>query len=260
MTTKIIAFSGYKQCGKNTCCEFLTRNFRELWPLYSGQKEELVIRTYSFADKIKEFCQECLGLTHEQVWGSEADKASLTKLRWEDMPGIITPLKAHDLYSDLLMCKSCDGNVVWTSPFDPTDPCKCPIINNVGIIIHESGPMTARAVMQYFGTEICRKMYTNIWADACIRQIQKDNLPIALICDMRFPNEFEAIEAANGTTVRLTRQVIKGDLHASETSLDADKFDWNRFDIILHNETWCVAKQNKELVNALMEHKIIESE
>lgn len=251
MTTKIIAFSGYKQCGKNTCCEFLTRNFRELWPLYSGQKEELVIRTYSFADKIKEFCQECLGLTHEQVWGSEADKASLTKLRWEDMPGVISNRNLAYYVAGTAFDYSDNGNTEYSLETG---------LNKIGLVYHEPGLMTARAVMQYFGTEICRKMYTNIWADACIRQIQKDNLPIALICDMRFPNEFEAIEVANGTTVRLTRQVIKGDLHASETSLDADKFDWNRFDIILHNETWGVAKQNKELVNALMEHKIIESE
>lgn len=248
MTTKIIAFSGYKQCGKNTCCEFLTRNFRELWPLYSGQSESLVLKTYSFADKIKQFCQECLGLTHEQVWGSEADKNTLTALRWEDMPRVI---------SNKALAYSVGGTAFDYSANGEEEYSLETGLDKIGLVYHEKGLMTARAVMQFFGTEIGRKMYTNIWSDACIRQIKKDNLPLALICDMRFPSEFEAVKAAEGITIRLTRQVIKGDLHASETSLDPDKFDWNKFDIILKNDNWSVAGQNKELVIGLKAFGVI---
>ena len=43
--------------------------------------------------------------------------------------------------------------------------------------------MTAREVMQYVGTNVFRKMQHNVWADATIRRIQDEGLPLALIAE-----------------------------------------------------------------------------
>ena len=82
-----------------------------------------------------------------------------------------------------------------------------------------AGPMTAREFMQYFGTDIMRKMYEPIWVNSCIKKIQQEQSGLAIIADVRFPNEAKAIEQAGGKVVRLTREVHE-DHHSSEVALD----------------------------------------
>lgn len=76
--TKIIAFSGRKQSGKSTAGEALVNFFAERC---SG----LTTKIYSFADPLKiDICMNILGLTHEQCYGSDDDKNTLTDLVWSD--------------------------------------------------------------------------------------------------------------------------------------------------------------------------------
>ena len=82
-----------------------------------------------------------------------------------------------------------------------------------------AGPMTAREFMQYFGTDVMRKMYEPIWVNSCIKKIQQEQSGLAIIADVRFPNEAKAIEDAGGKVVRLTREVHE-DNHSSEVALD----------------------------------------
>ena len=161
--TKILGFAGKKQSGKNTCCNFLQMlKFHEYGVCKNaslneqgqilvsdlfGEKvsgsdwipltEEYVdisqllesfrpCKIYAFADVLKEFAVDVLGLEYNQVYGTNEEKNSPTHLLWENMP---------------------TGN--------------------------NKGPMTGREVLQYFGSDICRKMYENIWFDACIRRIRK---------------------------------------------------------------------------------------
>lgn len=226
--TKIIGFAGKKQSGKNTCCNFLLAlKFHEYgvskrvslneqgniivsdlfgeslpevpWiPLtdeYVDISQLLAnfnpCKVYAFADILKEFAVNVLGLEHRQVYGTDADKNSYTHLRWENMPGVYT-----DKYAFI------NGN---------THPEEC------GFIYHEPGPMTAREVLQYFGSDICRKMYENIWFDACIRRIKKDQPELALISDVRFPNEIQGIQREGGIIFGLPRDIYNGqDSHSSE--------------------------------------------
>ena len=80
--------------------------------------------------------------------------------------------------------------------------------------------MAAREFMQFFGTDVCRKIYEPIWVNSCIKQdTTRSNQELAIIADVRFPNEAEAIEKAGGRLVRLTRKVFE-DSHSSEVALD----------------------------------------
>lgn len=81
------------------------------------------------------------------------------------------------------------------------------------------GPMTAREFMQFLGTDIMRKMYEPVWVNSCIKKIQREQSGLAIIADVRFPNEAKAIEEAGGKVVRLTRSVHE-DNHSSELALD----------------------------------------
>lgn len=213
--TLIVAISGKKQAGKNTVAEYV----RHIYPER--------VRLYSYADKLKQFCIECLGLSHHQCYGSDAEKNTLTQLLWENMPGVTT----HPHWCGVLFDK--DGRVRGREK-DNT------------LIYHAPGPMTAREVMQFFGTEIGRKMYNNIWVDATIRQIKQDRMPIAILTDCRFPNEVQAVLDCKGIIIRLTRNIFGDeDVHESELVLDANRFNWELFTYIVDNHEMDIESANR---------------
>ena len=244
--TKIIGFAGRKQSGKNTSCNFIMAHklfqygvckkaslnkdgniivsdlFGEgvsdldwipLTPDYVNTDMLFgnfsVCKIYAFADPLKEFCINVLGLEHRQVYGTDADKNSYTHLRWENMPGVI----CHPNYVEC-------GNATH-SDIDPSE---------IGLIIHKPGPMTAREVLQFVGTEIFRKMYQKVWIDALIRRIRKDKPDIALICDVRFDDEILALQEENAVVIGLLR-----DVHNSQGSHASEKTNFDLCNYVIDN-------------------------
>lgn len=116
--------------------------------------------------------------------------------------------------------------------------------------------LTAREVMQMVGTDMFRKMQHNVWSGATIRKIQKEKSPIAIIADCRFPNEVEAIKAAGGAVIKLTRNPYNSD-HSSETALDPDKYDPNFFDLVIDNVDMTIDQQNQYLYTFLKDKGIL---
>lgn len=168
--TMIVAMSGRKQSGKNVTCSFLRNVYGH----------DYSVGVYAFADKLKEFCRDYLGIDEKLLWGTDEDKnTKVAHIRWENWP--IT----NDNY----------------------------------------GPMTIREILQQFGTNIMRRMYEDVWVHALLRQVEKDKPELALISDMRFPSETQAVWAKKGYCVRLTRK-ISDDAHESETALDNTKLDF----------------------------------
>jgi hypothetical protein len=65
--------------------------------------------------------------------------------------------------------------------------------------------LTPRWVLQYWGTEVCRKgFHDNIWITSLENKLRnsKDNI---VISDCRFPNEIKSIKDANGIVIRVKR-------------------------------------------------------
>jgi len=260
--TKILAFSGKKGSGKDTSTNFLLglellsigiirgdfmlNNEGKLWVTdllgneeFQGRFElnrdnpvmedfrsnniDPYIKLYSFADLLKkEVCMKVLGLTYEMCYGSDSDKNTLTHLIWENMPGI---------YCDEVMYKMSVGNN--------------PELGSL-LTYHSAGQMTAREVMQFIGTDMFRKMYNNVWVDALMRQIEKDNTEFAIITDVRFKNEVEGVQKAGGKVIRLLRSIAE-DTHKSEKELD----DYEGFDFVLDNREMSIAEQNEEVYKIL---------
>jgi hypothetical protein len=237
--TKIIAFSGKKQSGKNTCANFIYSTYLAKLKIsrkikindfgeievsdllnkaeYAGifkpeqcpsedyilqqvmNKVNPYVKMYSFADPLKtDICINILGLTHDQCYGSDKDKNSLTDVQWENRT------------------------------------------------------LTARDVMQIVGTDILRKMKPSVWTDATINKINKDQPELALITDCRFPNEVQCIKENNGVVIRLDRKIYDSD-HISENILDEDKYDWSNFDYIINNKYLDIYKQSLEVEAILKE-------
>ena len=139
------------------------------------------VKLYSFADELKRICISLFGISPECVFGTDDQKNQLQDhLLWENMP------------------ISIDAKRSWN---------------------RREGTMTAREFMQFFGTDVMRKMYEPIWVNSCINKIRKEQSELAIVADVRFPIEAKAIEDAGGNLVRLTRRVTQ-DGHTSEVALD----------------------------------------
>lgn len=178
------------------------------------------VKLYSFADILKELCIELLGVSEEQCYGTDMQKDSPTHLLWENMPGVITTTKPKETKA------------------------------NDKFVYHAPGPMTGREVLQFVGTEIFRRMSTNIWANATVNKILSEQPELAIITDCRFPNEVEAVQAAGGKVVRLLRDNGKGDTHLSETALD--NYPLEKYDGVIDNKNFNIIENNEELLDIIV--------
>lgn len=270
METKILGISGRKQSGKNTAANFLvgsfmramefTKDFKinsrgelvvtdilgndEYAGVFDVTKNSVamrdfcnsylnsVVKVYSFADLLKEVCM-IFGLTHEQCYGTDAEKNTYTALNWENMPGIHT-------------VEPPEGKVGAVTGRLGKYYEKCA----EGLVYHAPGPMTAREVMQFVGTEIFRKMYHNVWAEATINRIKADAPMMAIIPDTRFPNEVDTILSNGGQVIRLLRDPNNGqDVHSSEVALD--NYPVERYLSVIDNREMSIQEQNEAVAEVL---------
>lgn len=89
-----------------------------------------------------------------------------------------------------------------------------------------------RPLLQWWGTEYRRSIDTDYWVRQLAQRIELEKPQIALITDMRFPNEMAFVKQY-GETVLVQRDGLPPSTHASETALaDTSPEDWS---IILEN-------------------------
>ncbi len=89
-----------------------------------------------------------------------------------------------------------------------------------------------RSLYQWWGTEYRRSIDENYWVRQLAQRIELEKPQIALLDDMRFPNEMSWVKQY-GETVRVDRDGLPPSTHASETALDDVLMeDWS---IILEN-------------------------
>lgn len=98
----------------------------------------------------------------------------------------------------------------------------------------KSGNPTVREFLEHFGTKIIRKIKNDAWANYSINKILREGTEVAVIPDVRFPNEVEAIKKHGGIVIRLTRDIFNSEAEA-ESALDKEVFDWNNFDVVIDN-------------------------
>jgi len=219
--TFILGISGKKQSGKDT----LLANI--------GPKLNGLVKKYSFADGLKNFLVEVMGLSQEQVWGTDEQKNTITNYTWENIPEFIRwenggrwvsysdgAIKAQLPFFEEALAKQ---GRIWFSPERLYWELALSKNNPINL---KTGKMSARELMQVFGTDICRRMFSQyIWVNATFNLIKKDKVDFAVLTDLRFPSELSGVCSNNANVVRLTRDVSKGDQHPSEIALD--NYNWN---------------------------------
>lgn len=172
------------------------------------------VKLYSFADPLKQFCIDTLGLTSEQCYGTDAQKNELTHcIQWKES-------ESH------------------------------------GATVGGYARITARKVMQVFGTEIVRSLWQDAWAFSTYRKIKDEGYRLAIITDARFPNEVEMGKDCGAKTIKLERSISTIDQHPSETALDDHPDEY--FDTVIHNANMTIKEQN-EVTAVLMERWLNEN-
>ena len=110
----------------------------------------------------------------------------------------------------------------------------------------KKGKMTAREFLQFFGTDVCRNIYNDVWAERLIKDIELESSLLAVVDDARFSNEVECVQKAGGKVIRLTRKPHE-DEHDSETALDG----YEGFDYVIHNADMDIDQTNMALMEVM---------
>ncbi len=261
--TRILAIAGRKQSGKSTLCNFLHGYQMRCFDIIkdfvitnegdlfvnaglgedgkeedsflkldiSRRDEEFLhwaegvmfpfVKRYSFASELKKMCADLFDIPHECVYGTDEQKNQLQEhLRWENMPRFQN--------MNLMVKMPIDAKKSWD---------------------WREGPMTAREFMQFFGTDVMRKIWEPIWINRTIKKISQEKPLLAVIDDMRFTDELLKIKEHWGDLsmcVGLTRKV-KEDSHSSE---NADPVI-SACDLIIDNSTMTINEVSKELISNL---------
>ena len=91
--------------------------------------------------------------------------------------------------------------------------------------------LSIRQLMQYFGTEVCRKyLGETVWIDATLKNRKNHTI----ISDLRFKNEFDIVKQYNGKVIYIKRDCSKPGSHASEREI-IDLYNQNKFDYVVEN-------------------------
>lgn len=213
----------------------------DLYVQYADQMIWPFVKMYNFADALKELCITMFDISHEQAYGTY--KNSLTKLKWENMPGVI----ATEVAMKFGQCHD-----LWNIGHGPTADDLNDIFGGVALV-HKPGFMTAREVLQFVGTDIFRRMYEPVWVNLLMNKIKEDSPLVAVIADCRFDNEAQAVLEADGTIVRLTRRPVR-DTHPSEDGFK----DFTAFHKVIDNENLALPAANQELLDFLIQKGISE--
>lgn len=240
---KIIGISGRKQSGKNTIANYINGDIlnqrKMIKGFYINDHGKLIVNTQNSdgQDGYGEF-----DVTRKDIDFVEYAEINL----WpyikvyhfadplKEMAINLFGLKAEEVYgSDEEKNKS--TNLLWEN-----------MPNNQG----KFGKITNREFLEHFGTNIVRKIRYDAWSEYTTNIISKQQPEIAIIPDVRFPNEVDSIKKIGGTVIRLTRNIFDSKAEA-EVALDKENFDWNKFDLIIDNSNFTLS----ELCDHMSENK-----
>lgn len=98
--------------------------------------------------------------------------------------------------------------------------------------------ITVRDLLIKMGNHL-RQYDPNIWINGNIKSMDFD---ILFITDVRYPNEFEAIEKLGGKLIRVTRPGLEAPTDEADTALNGWEDRWH--DLVENNE--CLGKLYKE--------------
>lgn len=174
------------------------------------------IKVYNFADELKRIAMDMFELTYEQCYGTDEEKNTNTKVYWKDFCGVLSSRGIHS--------------------------------------IKESGKfhrlMSAREFMQFFGTEVCRKIYPGCHAKNVIRRIREEKPDFAVIADLRFyKGELDLVKeyrSLKSNVIKFTKTISEEVEHESENPIKTKYIDET-----IDNTGLTIYQKNEKVYNYL---------
>lgn len=261
--THLVILAGKKQSGKTSTADFLTANEMLIMRLIDGFSididnnivvkkgdesavinfsnqsrtfKEMMdscvyphIRPFGFADRLKKAVNLIFGIPLQLLYGSDEDKNSLTKITQQDFLSAVSITTRNAFKKD------------------------------VGTT---EGYMSIRQILQWFGTDVCRKIKETVWVDGLIEDVFEHKPQIAVIHDCRFKNELyafddiESNEDVASVTKILFRRGNSEDSHSSEN--DIEDVDISKFDLVIDNNSMTLPEKNEKVLSFLVSKGITE--
>lgn len=238
---KIIGISGKKQSGKNTVANYINGDVLHrkdmVKDFYIDENGKLIVQTTDASGE--------LGFGEFDVTRKDSNFVEYAHI--ELWPYIKVYHFADPLKEMTINLFGVNPNHVYGSDDDKnqlTDILWDYLPNNDD----KTGQMTVREFLEYFGTKIVRKIKNDAWSRYSLDRILSEQSEIAIVPDVRFPNEVKAIKDAGGIVIRLTRNVFDSKAEP-EVALDQNNFDWNNFDLVLDNANITLEALCEELKN-----------
>jgi hypothetical protein len=200
------------------------------------------VKKFSMADSLKEIVSGLFHVDINDLYGTNEDKNKKTNLRWENMPSVVTPET----------CKTDMAHAGVGKDGFSLDDYKKYIKKELGLTFHEAGKMTVREVLQFFGTDIMRKMYLNVWIDNCVERISASSSELSIISDCRFVDELETLKEKGAFLVRLLRNPLNQS-HDSENNCD----NYLKYDLVIDNREMTIHESCDALMKGLFDNNVI---
>jgi len=187
----IIGFSGKIGCGKTTICELLERLL--------NTRLELSVKTLSFGTVLKKRVAKTFNFPLDWCYSTEG-KAEYVKF---SQPHYVLEEEMHT-FKDAINFKK-----------------------QVSIVPHVKG-MNVRNLLQWWGTEVCRRHDPHYWVKAWKAELGRTGVDVVLVDDVRFPNEVYAVRGGDSYGGVFRVLPYEGwnffSSHESETALDSYDF------------------------------------
>lgn len=117
--------------------------------------------------------------------------------------------------------------------------------------------LTARRAMEVIGTDIFRQLLNDVWVRATMLRINREKPDIAIIPDCRFPNEVDTILQYGGHVIRFSLDPYNATSN-SESALDPEKYDWNKFSCVINNHNMSIDEKNQNVLDYLTNKGILQ--
>ena len=231
---KIIGISGRKQAGKNTVANYINgyvlKERGMIEDFYINDNGQLAIKTSDMS-----------GQTGYGIFDPTRKDSSFIDYAEKELWPYIKVYHFADALKDMAVTLfGIDSNLVYGTNDDKNKLTEfnwqdVPSGKNI------DQKMTIREFLEYFGTSIVRKIKNDAWASSTINKIVTEHSEIAIIPDVRFPNEIEAIKSAGGSVIRLTRNIFNSDVEA-ECALDPEQYNWSNFDLVINNDNLTISQ------------------
>lgn len=212
----IVGIKGHKGSGKDTIASMIhyimtvgttAANYDD-WEIADKiTKDELVVPTIHFADKIKDDLSLMLGISRECFDSQEYKDEKYFHIRTGSFK---TDKNLREFpIPEITLSDLKENNFAnWVNSYNKDCVIKL------------------RTLMQYYGTEIIRdQLGSNVWVKIGINAAinYKNYYGYAVIADVRFHNESQAIYEAGGKVIYIQKDVKKKVEHSSEDIIKSDK-------------------------------------